>query len=127
MVRTERLGEDAQEVLRVLAVAAGDQPEALRTSIRAAAAADAVHAHGESAALLERALELWQRVPNPEALAGADHVSVLARAADAHAWTGERPRAEVLLRAALGELDEDAEPRRAATLLRSLAGAQWSL
>ncbi len=46
--------------------AAGDQPAALAASVRAAADAERVHAHGEAAALLERALALWDRVPEPE-------------------------------------------------------------
>src|SRR3954471_21586054 len=40
----------------------GDQPAALAASVRAAQAAEAVHAHGEAAALYSRALQLWDRV-----------------------------------------------------------------
>src|SRR5204863_3252531 len=43
--------------------AAGEQAAALASSVEAADAAEKVHAHGEAAALLERALELWDRVP----------------------------------------------------------------
>ena len=63
---------------------AGDQPAALKASVQAAAASARVHAHGEAAGLLERALEIWDRVPDAEALAGASHADVLVRAAAAH-------------------------------------------
>jgi DNA-binding CsgD family transcriptional regulator/tetratricopeptide (TPR) repeat protein len=108
-------------------LAAGDQPAALAAAVRAGHAAEQVQAHGEAAALFERALELWDRVPEPAALAGADHVEILAAAARAHHGAGEKERAEVLLRAALGEVDETAEPARAAALLERLASAQWAL
>ena len=51
---------------------AGDQPAALRAGVQAAAAASAVYAHGEAAALLERALELWDRVPDAGRAGGAE-------------------------------------------------------
>ncbi len=44
--------------------AAGDQPAALAAAVRAGAAAMAVQAYREGAALFERALELWDRVPD---------------------------------------------------------------
>ena len=50
--------------------ASGDQPKALVASVRAAQAAEAVHANGEAAALYSRALQLWDRVANAEELAG---------------------------------------------------------
>jgi len=105
--------------------AAGAQPAALAASLRAADAAERVHAYGEAAALIERALELWDRVPDAQQLAGADRVSLLARAAEDHAQANELVRAEPLLRAALESVDPQAEPRRAASLLERLAQAQW--
>ncbi len=60
--------------------AAGDQPAALRSTVRAASAADRAMAYGEAAQLAERALELWPRVTDPEALVGCDHVDLLYRA-----------------------------------------------
>ena len=41
-----------------------------RASVRAAQAAEAVHANGEAAALYSRALQLWDRVANAEELTG---------------------------------------------------------
>jgi DNA-binding CsgD family transcriptional regulator/tetratricopeptide (TPR) repeat protein len=106
---------------------AGDQPAALRASVRAADAAEGVHAYGQAAALLERAVELFDRVPDPEAVAGADRVTILGRAAEDHLREGDSARQEALARAALALVDEHAEPHRAARLLETLHDAQWHL
>jgi DNA-binding CsgD family transcriptional regulator/tetratricopeptide (TPR) repeat protein len=105
-------------------LSAGDQPAAFAAAVRAADKADEVHAHGEAASLYERALQLWSRVPDPEALAGVDHATLLCRAAGAH---NDKPRAEALYESALSEIDETAEPHRAADLLESLANVRWGL
>ncbi|MGA2928679.1 MAG: AAA family ATPase [Solirubrobacteraceae bacterium] len=107
--------------------AAGEQPAALRATVRAALAARDVLAYGEAADLAERALELWPRVPEPAQLAALDHVELLLLAASAHGVAGDRTRAEVLLRGALRELDPAAQPRRYSALLARLARVQWSL
>jgi ATP/maltotriose-dependent transcriptional regulator MalT len=107
--------------------AAGDRPAALSTSARAGVAAAAVYAYGEAAALFERALDLWDQVPEAERLTGCDHVTLLVRAADAHWGDGSHFRQEALLKAALSEVDAQAEPRRAALLLERLARAQRNL
>jgi DNA-binding CsgD family transcriptional regulator len=104
--------------------AAGDQPTALAAAVRAATAAAGVHAHGEAAALLDRALELWERVPDPEALAGVDRVGLLARAADAAAALGDPGRQLTLLEAAFDSLGPNPDPRRVAPILESTARAQ---
>src|SRR4051794_32889451 len=59
---------------------AGAQREALVASVRAADAAERVHAHGEAGALLERALELWPRVPDAATASGCDRDDLLRRA-----------------------------------------------
>lgn len=46
---------------------AGDQPAALRATVRAGAEATRAHAVGEAADLYSRALELWPRVPRRRA------------------------------------------------------------
>ena len=103
--------------------AAGDQPAALAASVRAAAAAERVYAHGEASALLDRALELWERVPDPATVAGADHVDLLTRAGDA-AWAlGHPGRQLALFEAAFAELGPDPDPWRAAWILESIARA----
>jgi DNA-binding CsgD family transcriptional regulator len=97
--------------------AAGDQPNALRSTIAAARAAHKVYAYGEASDLTERALELWPRVDNPEQVAGLDHVRLLAMAAEAHQILDDRTRSLVLISEALRELDPEADPARYAGLL----------
>src|SRR5215207_10028458 len=106
---------------------AGAQREALVASVRAADAAERVHAHGEAGSLLERALELWPRVLDAETQAGCDRDELLTRAARALINDGAYARADQLLKIAVGEVDEAADPRRAADLLELLSRAQWSL
>jgi DNA-binding CsgD family transcriptional regulator/tetratricopeptide (TPR) repeat protein len=105
-------------------LSAGDQQAGFAAAVRAADKAGEVHAHGESARLYERALQLWSRIPDPEALVGIDHATLLGRAASAH---HDKPRAEALYEAALSEIDETAEPYRAADLLEQLANVRWGL
>ena len=106
---------------------AGDQPEALRATVQAALAAREVRAYGDAAALAERALELWPRVPEAAALIPLDHVELLNLAAAAHRAAGEYPRAETLFARALGELDPRSEPRRCSALLGEVARIKWWL
>ncbi len=106
---------------------AGDQPAALRSAVRAADAAERVHSYSQAAHLLERAVELFDRVEDPEALAGADRTALLTRAAEDHQIDGDAVRQESLARAALALLDEGSEPHRAARVLETLADAQWHL
>jgi len=108
-------------------LAAGDQPAALASAVRAAEASEGVHAFGEAAKLYERALELWPRVNDPEALAGRDRASLLAQAAQAHDYDDHDVRGEALYEAALQEIDEQAEPHRAAGLLERLGSIRWKL
>ena len=105
--------------------ASGDQPKALVASVRAAQAAEAVHANGEAAALYSRALQLWDRVADAEALAGMDHVELLRAAAWTTGREHEPARAESYLRAALAELG-DGDPVRSASLLEHVARNQFS-
>jgi DNA-binding CsgD family transcriptional regulator len=105
--------------------AAGEQPEALEWSVHAATAAERAYAHGEAQALLERALELWDRVPDAEERAGADRVTLLTRAGNA-AWAlGHTGRQLALFEAALAELGPEPDPVLAARLMEQIARAQW--
>ena len=75
-------------------------------------AAERVNAFDEALALLERALGLWERVPDPERLRGLDEVELLrARRRTPPTQAGEPARQEALLRRALELVDEEAEPR----------------
>ena len=126
-----RVAEDSDAQLTAAVAhhfaAAGDQPAALAAAVRAATAAERVHAHGEAAALLDRALELWDRVPDAEALAGMDRVTALGRAADAAGAIGDPGRRLALLERALRGLGTRPDPHRAARILESTARAQRHL
>ncbi len=123
---------DEREVERATMVAshyasAGDQPAALRATVRAAVSARKIHAYGEAADLAERALELWPRVPDEEKTFDLDHVDLLLLAGGAHCVADDRSRSEVLFESALQELDSDRDPRRYASVLARLASTQWQL
>jgi predicted ATPase/DNA-binding CsgD family transcriptional regulator len=127
--RVEADGPSAQ-ILAGIAhhyLSAGDQPAALAAAVRAGDAADAVHAYGEAARLFERALELWPRVADAEAVAGRERWALLKHAGHAHDLDGHRVRAVALFEAALAEVDEASHPHRAAGLMERLAAARWGV
>jgi DNA-binding NarL/FixJ family response regulator len=108
----------------------GDQPEALRSAIRAADAATAAHAEADAAQLLERALELWERVADPEALTDGDrldHVDLLVRTARAHRNTDDARRVTLLNQALREARAADPDDRRVPLLLQQRAMAEWHL
>jgi DNA-binding CsgD family transcriptional regulator/tetratricopeptide (TPR) repeat protein len=127
----QRVDEQAGAVLTAAVAhhfaAAGEQPAALEWSVHAATAAERVYAHGEAYALLERALELWDRVPDAEQRAGEDHVSLLWRAGQAASALGHPGRQLALYETALAELDPANDPHRASKMLEGIARAQRSL
>jgi DNA-binding NarL/FixJ family response regulator/tetratricopeptide (TPR) repeat protein len=99
---------------------AHEQPRALEASVRAGQAAQRVFAPVEAGQHFDRALELWARVPDAQELAGVDHVQLLSLAAGVAADAGQTGRALALVRQAISEIDEDAEPVRAAVLHEQL-------
>ena len=108
-------------------LAAGDQPAALGAAVRAGRAAMDVQAYREAAALFERALELWARVPDAPAVSGADELELLEQAAACHFHADDLTRSVTLARRALTLVDETAAPRRAARLSGWLHRALWRL
>jgi DNA-binding CsgD family transcriptional regulator len=100
--------------------AAGEPAQALPATIQAGLAAERAHAVAEAARHFERALVLWDRVPDRGRPAGLDRVDLLARTADAVAFAGAAQAATELLEDALGRVDPAAEPVRAAVLLARL-------
>jgi DNA-binding CsgD family transcriptional regulator len=106
-------------------LAAGDQPAALAAAVRAGIAAMEVQAYGEGAALFERALELWDRVPDAATLTGADEVQLVERAAECHYYTDDVQRSVTLAKRALSLIDETSEPRRAAWSYGNLQRSLW--
>jgi DNA-binding CsgD family transcriptional regulator/tetratricopeptide (TPR) repeat protein len=108
----------------------GDQPEALRTAILAADAATAAHAEADAAQLLERALELWERVADPQALVSAegfDHVDLLQATARAHRNTDDARRVTLLNEALREARSADTDDPRVPLLLQQRAMAEWGL
>jgi ATP/maltotriose-dependent transcriptional regulator MalT len=125
-------GSDGATAQRAAAIAhhysvAGDQPAALAASVRAGRAAMEVQAYPEGAALFERALELWDRVPDAEALSDTDEAELLERASACHFYNDDLQRAVTLARRALELVDEDAAPRRAAYLYGTLQRSLWNM
>ena len=123
--RPDRLGDvtDDATVAAELAChwkAAHELSRSLGASVRAGLAAKRVYAYEVAQRQFERALELWDRVPDAEERAGIDHAETLRHAATCAAANGEASRAVALIRRALEVMDEAAEPLRAASLYQDL-------
>lgn len=101
--------------------AARDNGRALRAAWAAAGEARAVAAYTEQLRMLERVLELWERVPDGAQRVGTDHVGVLELGVRAANASGELERGVALASEALREIDIDQEPVRAALLLERRA------
>jgi DNA-binding CsgD family transcriptional regulator len=125
----ECVEDDIERIARIAThyAAAGDQPAALRAAITAAEKARQVQAYPDVADLLERALELWPRVPQAEAVTHIDRIELIYRAASMHALAGNHNRTEQLLTLGLEGLEVNAEPARVGRLLAALVPAQWGL
>jgi len=105
--------------------AAGDQPAALRATIAAAKSARRAHAYADIAELLERALELWPRVADPETISGMQQLELLAETAAAKGMAGDWMRAEALQLRGLELAGDDLRAR--SRLLSGLSQTQWKL
>jgi DNA-binding CsgD family transcriptional regulator len=77
-------------------LASHDLPGALVASVRAAQEAEAVLAPSEALRHLTTALRLWERTPDPVAVAGIDRFELALRAAAAASAAGEHQRAASL-------------------------------
>ncbi|HVU78297.1 MAG TPA: AAA family ATPase, partial [Gaiellaceae bacterium] len=98
--------------------AALDLPRALEASVRAAReGASGAALPEEVARHCERALEVWDRVPDAESLAGVDHVGLLELALQATIASGQEARTLTHAVEALAELDPEQDPRRTAHVL----------
>ncbi|WP_169738830.1 helix-turn-helix transcriptional regulator [Jiangella gansuensis] len=75
------------------------------------------YAHATAQQLLERALELWDQVADPETVAGSTRLDVVVRAATEAYSAGEFDRALSLVKEALRLVDREADPGRAGWLL----------
>jgi DNA-binding CsgD family transcriptional regulator/tetratricopeptide (TPR) repeat protein len=85
--------------------AAGELEPALAASVAAGNAAVEVVALPSALAHYERALALWDRVDDPETVAGVERPVLLERAADAASGAGEHDHAIRYVDAAIGELE----------------------
>jgi DNA-binding CsgD family transcriptional regulator len=107
--------------------AARDPGHALPALVEAARAAELVYAWAEARQHYERALELWDRVPDAAQLVGADRVTLLIRTAEMCVLRGGYARAIELGRAAIAEqaASGDPEPVRQGMLQERLRWFLW--
>ncbi|WP_126642235.1 helix-turn-helix transcriptional regulator [Embleya hyalina] len=96
--------------------AAGRPAEALPASLTAAVAAADRYAFGEARELYERAIAMWDMVPDPEGSTGTTLAQVLDGAIVAARYDNSGDRELALLRHALDLVDEERDPLRAALL-----------
>jgi DNA-binding CsgD family transcriptional regulator/tetratricopeptide (TPR) repeat protein len=86
--------------------AAGDLERALAAAIVAGDAAVEVPAVAAALRHYQRALDLWERVANPQSVAGLERAVLLERAAGVASGGGEHDLAIRYVDAAIGELDQ---------------------
>ena len=83
--------------------AAHDLPRALVASVAAGGVAEQRLGFAEARAHYERALELWDRVPDVEVRAGLDLVALTLRAAEVANLAGDHGRAAALIRSVMAD------------------------
>ena len=115
----ERAGTAGPAELAIHWAAAGRHADALVASVEAGRRAEAVFALAEARAHVERALELWDLVPNAADLVPVDRGGLCAWAAEIASCTGAGPRAVELAERAIDEVAGD--PERVAHLYGRLS------
>ena len=105
--------------------AAHNLPAAFSASALAGAEATGLAAFAEANAHYERAIELWDSVPEDVRAAGASLVDLIRSAAEAAHLAGEDDRAAALARRALTLVDADADPMTAALINERLGRYLW--
>ena len=106
--------------------AAHDLPHAFDAWIGAGLAAEALYAFADAQASYERALDLWDEVPDASARAPLDRVDLLVRAAHA-AWFKNPAPSVAHIRSAIALVDERTDPVRAGLLHERLGAYSWSI
>ncbi|MBB5784692.1 helix-turn-helix transcriptional regulator [Nonomuraea jabiensis] len=106
---------------------AHDSTWALVSAWQAAGVARRSTAYDEQLGMLSRVLELWDQVPDASERIGCDRIDVLRNTATVAHLAGEYERAIALASAALAEIDRDADPIRAAKLLRQRGLTRYDL
>ena len=104
--------------------AAHDLPRAFEASVAAGDADEARYAFPEAQAQYERAIDLWDHVPDAEARAGRDRIELLAASASV-ARFHDPARAVSQIQAAIRLVDETADPVRAGLLNERLGRYAW--
>ena len=105
--------------------ASHDLPRALEASVRAGGEAERMYALADAHAQFERALELWDRVPDASQRTGLDRIELLERTARAAAETMP-PRAVALMREAVSQARNAADPTRLGLLNERLGRYLWN-
>ena len=106
--------------------AAGDLSAALKASVEAATEAERMYAYEESTRHVDRALSLWDRVGDPELLAGCDRFDLLVRGTQIAELAGDARRALLLGEEARRAVDERVAPLRAANAEMRIGRALWT-
>jgi DNA-binding CsgD family transcriptional regulator/tetratricopeptide (TPR) repeat protein len=104
--------------------AAHDLPRALVASVEAAKAAEQAYAFAEALTQYERALGLWDEVPDAAERLGTGRLELLEHAARAAAVT-DAVRAVALIREAIAMVDPASDPARAGLLHERLGRYSW--
>ncbi|WP_165969148.1 AAA family ATPase [Actinomadura sp. KC06] len=125
--RSPELSDAPESALAVHWQGCGDHAQALAAAWEAAWERQAAAAYAEQLSLLERVLDLWDRVPDAEPLTGCTRHAVLEAATAAAGAIGEPGRGLPLIQRALDETDRRREPAHAArrlTLRAQMRGYQ---
>ncbi|GIH21471.1 hypothetical protein Raf01_96430 [Rugosimonospora africana] len=101
--------------------AALDLPRALSASVQAGWQAAAAFAPAEALRHLERALQIWARVPDAIERAGVDWIALNILAADAASAAGDTNRALSMIDQVLAEAEATLDPLRRAELVERRA------
>ena len=104
--------------------AAHDLPRALESAVAAGAAAETRYAYPEAVDQYERAIDLWDQVPDPETRVGRDRIDLLATLAGV-ARFHEPARAVAHAQAAIRLADEADDRLRAGLLNERLGRYAW--
>ncbi|HEX2064912.1 MAG TPA: AAA family ATPase, partial [Acidimicrobiales bacterium] len=106
--------------------AAGDFPRALLAAVDAGLAAERVYGFAEAQRHYERAIELWDLVPEATDLLGMDRLALFERAADAAHLAADHERSTAIVTAAAAHLGPDVGPDRVALLDERLGHYLWA-
>jgi DNA-binding CsgD family transcriptional regulator/tetratricopeptide (TPR) repeat protein len=100
-------------------------PEALVASVQAGRAAEAIGAPAEALTHYERAVELWDTVPDAAERLALTHDELLALTAEQANLRGSFDRAIALMLAALEVVDPDTDPVRAGMMWERVGRFRW--